>query len=265
MLAFFGGRPQSPDATDAAAAETRSTMPFNRNALAYVAGGMLLGLLPSRRRADRRITAAQLEARLAQLQLENLRAQLCPHFLFNALNAASALVSSDPEGAERMISQISDLLRVAIRTEGVQEVPFAYELWFADKYLAVEKVRFGERLSVAYDIDDDARDALVPNFLLQPIVENAVHHGISPQPGQGRLEIAAKHSNADLRITVRDNGKGLSAGFARRTGGIGLAHTRRRLEYLCGPDGFLFELQQIPEGGVCAEVRVPFHTATNYS
>jgi LytS/YehU family sensor histidine kinase len=226
-----------------------------------VAGGLLLGLLPTRRTGDGRVTAAQLEARLAQLQLENLRAQLCPHFLFNALNAASALVTSDPEGAERMISQISELLRVAIRTEGVQEVTFAYELWFADRYLAVEKVRFGERLAVSYDIDDDARDALVPNFLLQPIVENAVHHGISPQPGQGQLEIAAKRQNRDLLITVRDNGKGLSEGFARRAGGIGLAHTRRRLEYLCGPDGFSFELRPIAEGGVCAEVRVPFHTA----
>jgi LytS/YehU family sensor histidine kinase len=234
---------------------------FGRNSLTYVAGGLLLGLLPTRRTGDGRVTAAQLEARLAQLQLENLRAQLCPHFLFNALNAASALVTSDPEGAERMISQISELLRVAIRTEGVQEVTFAYELWFADRYLAVEKVRFGERLAVSYDIDDDARDALVPNFLLQPIVENAVHHGISPQPGQGQLEIAAKRRNRDLLITVRDNGKGLSEGFARRAGGIGLAHTRRRLEYLCGPDGFSFELRPIAEGGVCAEVRVPFHTA----
>jgi LytS/YehU family sensor histidine kinase len=236
-------------------------MQFSRNALAYVAGGVLLGLLPNRHRSDRRVSAAQLEARLAQLQLENLRAQLCPHFLFNALNAASALVTSDPEGAERMISQISELLRVAIRTEGVQEVPFAYELWFADRYLAVERVRFGERLAVSYDIDDDARDALVPNFLLQPIVENAVHHGISPQAGQGRLEIAAKRHKGDLRITVRDNGKGLSEGFAKRVGGIGLAHTRRRLEYLCGPDGFTFELHPLLEGGVCAEVCVPFYTS----
>jgi sensor histidine kinase YesM len=160
-----------------------------------------------------------------------------------------------------MISQISELLRVAIRTEGVQEVPFAYELWFADRYLAVERVRFGERLAVSYDIDDDARDALVPNFLLQPIVENAVHHGISPQAGQGRLEIAAKRHKGDLRITVRDNGKGLSEGFAKRVGGIGLAHTRRRLEYLCGPDGFTFELHPLLEGGVCAEVCVPFYTS----
>lgn len=197
---------------------------------------------------------------MAQLRLENLRAQLCPHFLFNALNAASALVTADPEAAERMIAQISELLRIALRTEGVQKVRFESELSFVEKYLTVERIRFGDRLHVRYDIGDGAYAALTPNFLLQPIVENAVHHGIAPRSEPGHIAIAARCAGADLRITVSDDGPGLPAGASPRVGAIGLRNTRARLEHLYG-ENFRFTLKNAAAGGVIAEVRIPYERA----
>jgi two-component system, LytTR family, sensor kinase len=238
-------------------------VPLGATAAAALLGGATVAVLALWGRGQtrrRRLASAELDAKMAQLRLENLRAQLCPHFLFNALNAASALVTVDPEAAERMIAQISELLRIALRTEGVQKVRFESELSFVEKYLRVERMRFGGRLHIAYDIGEGASAALAPNFLLQPIVENAVHHGIAPRSEPGRIDIAARCTARELLITVRDDGPGLPPRASPRAGAIGLRSTRARLEHLYG-DGFRFTLRNAPGGGVIAEVRIPYERA----
>lgn len=205
---------------------------------------------------DRAMASTRLATRVAQAELESLRAQLCPHFLFNALNATSALVTSDPEGAERMLARLSGLLRTALGSEGINEVPLESELVFARRYLDVEQMRFGDRLAVRYDVKSETLNALVPNFLLQPIVENAIHHGFAERPGPLSITIRTMRSGERLTLRVEDDGPGLSPDAPRRKG-IGLRNTRARLEHLYG-ERFVFDLRNRPEGGAVAEIDVPF-------
>ncbi len=212
---------------------------------------------------ERALASSRLATRVAHAELESLRAQLCPHFLFNALNATSALVTSDPEGAERMLARLSGLLRTALGSEGINEVPLESELAFARRYLDVEQIRFSERLDVRYAVEGETLRAQVPNFLLQPIVENAIHHGFAQRPGPLSITIRAERVGDRLRVRVEDDGPGLAADAPRRKG-IGLRNTRARLEHLYG-DGFSFDLRNRPEGGAVAEVYIPFRlmAATN--
>jgi two-component system LytT family sensor kinase len=206
-----------------------------------------------------RVHSAELRAKIVEAELRSLRAQLCPHFLFNALNSTCALIASDPERAELMITRLSQLLRLALQTEGVSEVMLVKELDFACSYLEVEKIRFQDRLQVAIDVAPELRRALVPNFLLQPLVENAVHHAVEPSRTPRRLEVAASRRNGSLVIQVRDDGPGLSPGaMARRRGSIGLATTRARLEHLYG-ENFTLVVSDRPTGGAMAEVVMPYH------
>ncbi len=207
---------------------------------------------------ERELRTSQLEAELAQSQLHRLKTQLQPHFLFNALNAISTLIETDSEGADRMLSQLASLLRESLRADAPHEVSLRDELSFLDRYLEIEKTRFADRLSVGFEIDPGVLDARVPNLLLQPLVENAIRHGISRRAGGGRVDVRAWRENGSLRLEVRDDGPGLDA--ARKAPGIGLANTRARLERLHGGDCGL-DLKSLPEGGTLTSVRLPYTEA----
>lgn len=221
--------------------------------------------------------AARLQAQLAEARLAVLSAQLNPHFLFNTLHAVSSLVERDPRGVRRMIARLSELLRATLEGTNEQEIPLSRELELLRLYLDIMEVRFQGRLAVEIDTTADVMDALVPSFVLQPLVENAVMHGVSKVAGEGRIELRATRTGDDLVITVRDNGPGIDRSAvvpgngngagpspARDTsaGGVGLRNTRARLEQLYGADQRL-TLQPAPTGGTIAEIVLPYHTAAD--
>jgi signal transduction histidine kinase len=211
-----------------------------------------------RERRQRDLDAAQLQTRLVEAQLLALQRQLHPHFLFNTLHAISALVHGAPDRADAMIERLSDLLRVTLDQVGVQEVTVAEELEYLRAYLDIQQVHFGERLEVVYRIDAHALAARVPNLILQPIVENAVRHGLEPRSARARLEIEALVDSETLRLRVADNGRGLPAGPI--AGGVGLANTRARLAHLYGAAAAL-DLQPRLDGGVVVTLRVPYRAS----
>jgi two-component system, LytTR family, sensor kinase len=201
--------------------------------------------------------AAQLQAQLADARLAALRMQLNPHFLFNTLHAISALVERDPRGVRRMIARLSELLRATLDADD-QEVPLHQELTFAERYLEIMQIRFQGHLQVETKVDADVREALVPNLILQPLVENAVKHGVSKIDGMGRIEIHARREAERLVLSLRDNGPAL-AGEMSPTEGIGLRNTRARLAQLYGTVQSLV-LRPADDGGLIAEVSLPYHT-----
>ena len=183
----------------------------------------------------RALKAAQLEASLAEARFRTLEAELHPHFLFNTLHAISTLIHTQPDAADRMITRLSDLLRMTFARSGGALVPLHEELEFLQKYLEIEQTRFQDRLTVGYDIDPDTLDAAVPRLILQPLVENAIKHGVAPRSGPGTIRIAARRDGDVLRLEVRDNGVGLGGGVrAKLRTGIGLSNTRARLECFYG-------------------------------
>ena len=204
---------------------------------------------------ERELTAAQLSTRLAQANLQALQRQLHPHFLFNTLNTISALMHRDTEAADAMLERLGDLLRLTLDRVGTQHVSLKDELDFLRKYLEIEKSRFGERLQVHIEVDLDTLDAAVPNLVLQPLVENALRHGIGPKIGGGRVDIIARRDGQDLRLEVRDNGVGLTSDAFHK--GVGLTNTRSRLEHLYG-DRYRFECHTPPGGGLLVTVVIPF-------
>ena len=206
---------------------------------------------------SRELSSAQLETRLIEAQLQALQRQLQPHFLFNTLNTISALMHRDVDAADAMIARLSDLLRMSLQQVGVQQVALKDELDFLSKYLEIEQTRFRDRLTVVFDIQPDTLDALVPNLLLQPLVENAIKHGIGPRPTPGQIGVRARRAGAMLEVAVQDNGVGLSA--ARLTDfnrGVGLSNTRSRLDRLYG-SLHRFEFRQPAEGGLLVLIAIP--------
>jgi two-component system LytT family sensor kinase len=217
----------------------------------------------------RRAREAELARHLTQAQLDALRQQLQPHFLFNALNAVSTLVADEPAAAQRMIVRLAELLRQALDVRNAAEIPMWRELELAAAYLAIEHIRFGERLAVAIDVPPAVRLALVPGLLLQPLLENAVRHGVARRPGPCRIDIVARADGDVLTIRVVDCGVVFSDGAgnvaaaesererdgSRRRAGIGLDNVRARLRHLYG-DAQRLELHDLP-GGTAADVRVP--------
>ena len=205
--------------------------------------------------------AAQLSGQLAQAQLQALRTQLHPHFLFNTLNGIATLVHSDPDAADQMIARLSALLRLTLEGIGVQEVPLARELEFLKSYLEIEKVRFGDRLTVEMQIAPEMMGARIPYLISQPLVENAIRHGIAPRAQPGRIEIRAASENGLLVLEVRDNGPGLAAAseFSLRQG-MGLSNTRTRLEKLYG-ERQRFEMKNGINGGFVVSLSIPFQSA----
>jgi sensor histidine kinase YesM len=207
------------------------------------------------------VRAAHLQTQLAQAQLQALKMQLHPHFLFNALNAIAELVYRNPEAAERMVTQLSDMLRLTLDSGGVQEVPLKQELDFLKKYLEIEQTRFQDRISVEMFIAPGILDASVPNMILQPLVENAVRYAIAPRAAGGRIEIHAHRENGMLQLEVCDDGRGLPADtrHARASGGgVGLSNTRARLKHLYG-SRHRFELLSSNGCGLTVSMAFPFH------
>jgi LytS/YehU family sensor histidine kinase len=216
-----------------------------------------------RRFRERELLASQLEARLAQAHLQALRTQLHPHFLFNTLNAISALIPAEAKPARRMVARLGDLLRIALEHEETQEVTLREELAFLQPYLEIEQARLEDRLTVVMEIAPGTMEARVPHLILQPLVENAIRHGIAPRIRPGRVEIAAARGADDrfLHLEVRDDGPGLDGhehGRARK--GVGLANIRSRLEHLYGGE-HRFELENHPDGGVVVRIALPFRRA----
>lgn len=205
------------------------------------------------------LRASRLEAQLAQAQLQALKMQLHPHFLFNTLNSISELIYKNPDTAEQMVTQLSDMLRLSLDKVGVQEISLKQELEFLNKYLEIEQTRFAERLKVSMEIQPDTLDAYVPNMILQPLVENAVRHGIAPRSGGGHIEIHARRDDGMLRMEVRDDGRGLTedAPHISLNGGVGLANTRARLEHLYGVT-HRFKLSSPPGHGLTVSLTIPF-------
>jgi signal transduction histidine kinase len=203
---------------------------------------------------ERELHASLLEAQLAVAQLQVLKMQLQPHFLFNTLNAISALIHRDVDLADRVIARLGELLRTTLDHAGTQEVTLRQELDFIEPYLEIEKARLGPRLTVRIEVEPEVMDALVPNLVLQPLVENAVRHGIAPHAGPGAIEVRAVRDGGLLKLTVRDNGRGLSSNY---TEGVGVANTRARLRQLYGHEQH-FVLQNHPEGGLLVTVALPF-------
>jgi two-component system LytT family sensor kinase len=211
-----------------------------------------------RKYRDRERRTFQLEGCLAQAQLQVLKMQLHPHFLFNTLNAISALVHQDADLAERMIVRLGDLMRSTLENAGKHEVSLREELQFIGPYLEIEQARLGPRLSVLMDIDPQTLDASVPNLMLQPLVENAIRHGIAPRRNPGRLEIRARRQHGQLHLEVRDNGPGIGRSTpAGSRQGVGLANTRARLQHLYGL-AHRFAISNVPEGGLAVTLVLPF-------
>jgi len=212
---------------------------------------------------DRELHAMALEKLLAQARLQALQTQLNPHFLFNTLHAIASLMHKNVEAADRMIVRLGELLRLALENVNTQELPLREELAFLESYLEIEQTRFGERLNVRQAIDPETLDALVPNLVLQPLVENAIKHGIEPQARPGRIELRARRENGTLLLEVCDNGAGLP-GQQPAEEGVGLSNTRARLQQLYG-DAHRFEFRHPDGGGLVVSVRIPFRTANQES
>ena len=232
----------------------------------FIYAGVLavaFGLDYARRYRDRDLRASQLETQLERARLVALQSQLQPHFLFNALNSIAMLVRRDrKQEALDVVVGFGELLRYVLDEAGTIDVPLEEEMRFVRRYLEIEQVRHRDRLAVEYAIAPEAGDAIVPNLLLQPLVENALKHGISHLPDGGRVRIAVDRVGAKLRLSVENDGQALPAGFSiDATGGVGLRNLRDRLATLVG-DGARVGVAARPEGsGVCVTVELPYRTA----
>jgi two-component system, LytTR family, sensor kinase len=236
----------------------RYVMELPTDVISYVVNaGSLVFVLRMREAAARELQMAQLRAELAQAQLASLASQLQPHFLFNALNAVAATIYEDPRRADIMLARLAEYLRSTLKLSSAPQVPLARELELLDLYLAIMKARFEDNLRLAVTLEDGVGDALVPQLILQPIVENAIQHGFDPQSARVQVEVSAARSNGNLVLSVRDHGRGLAPQATPR---IGLGNTQRRLERLHGADAHV-DIVNAPGGGTQVTIRLPFHTA----
>lgn len=211
---------------------------------------------------ENELKASRLEALLTTSQLQALKMQLHPHFLFNTLHSISALQLEDVVAAQKMMARLGDFLRLTLDNVGTQEVTLRREVEFLKCYLEIEQVRFGHRLTTQVKIDPWVLDAQVPNLILQPIVENAIRHGVASQVAPGHLSISAKRKDGRLRVQVQDNGPGLpmNGGSAIHfKEGLGLTNTKARLNQLYGSN-YHFDLLNAPEGGLIVTLEIPFVT-----
>ena len=214
--------------------------------------------------SNRDLKASRLETQLALAQLQVLKMQLHPHFLFNALNSVSALMHRDVEAADRMIAQLSDLLRLSLDKDDRHQVPLKKELQFLDRYLGIEKIRFRDRLDVDMDIDDECLDAQVPKLMLQPLVENSIRYGVAMRSAAGHVVVRARRKGNRLRLEVLDDGPGLPEGHRQSREGVGLANTRARLVQLYGEE-HRFELRNGPIAGLHVYMEIPFERKRRFS
>jgi LytS/YehU family sensor histidine kinase len=210
---------------------------------------------------EEELRTLQLESQLARAELQALKMQLHPHFLFNTLHSISALQFEDIDAAQTMTARLGDFLRLTLDNAGTQVVSLKREIEFLKCYLDIERVRFGKRLTTEFEIEPTALEIQVPNLILQPLVENAIKHGISKQVKAGLIRVSAKVNNGKLRLEVADNGCGLASngnGFPKQ--GLGLENIRERLQQFYGSN-HSFELKQAQEGGLLAVVSIPLMIA----
>lgn len=211
-----------------------------------------------RRMQEREVRATQLEAQLTKAHLQTLKSQLQPHFLFNTLHSISALMLTDVIAADRMMTSLSDLLRLSLEDSGAQTTTLGREIEFLDVYLNIEKTRFEDRLHIVFDIAPECLDAQVPHLLLQPLVENAVRHGISKRSAPGEIRVAASREGRNLQICIRDNGPGFALSYdSGSKHGLGLSLTRERLLVLYGSAQSCVTCN-VPQGGAEVCLRIPF-------
>jgi two-component system, LytTR family, sensor kinase len=229
------------------------TSVWNNFLLALLVAGVLHAWVFAERARER-------ERRAIQAELSALNARLRPHFLFNTLGSIAELIHQDPDAADRLIVALAGLLRRSLERADADEVSLDEELRFVRQYVAIEETRLRGRLAVAWDVDPAARAARLPHLLLQPLVENAVLHGVAPRAAGGRITIGAHRADRELVVSVEDDGAGLSAPRGEGRGGLGLASTRARLAALYGPEQSL-ELSTPPGGGTRVVVRLPFRPA----
>ena len=233
------------------------------DALPYLTVAVAALAIDARTRVyERDLDAARVRSQLAESRLEALTAQLQPHFLFNTLQGISTLITRDPAAADAMLSDLSDLLREVLRRGERREVTVDEELRVLESYLSISRRRFGERLTITVSRGDDVGQALIPFFILQPLVENALHHGVGSHAGPATVDVAAYRERDKLVLTVEDDGPGVNAADSGR--GIGLANTRERLSGLYGESQRL-DLGRSSDGGGGFTVRVelPWHTAAD--
>jgi signal transduction histidine kinase len=223
-----------------------------------VALGLIFGVRYYRQFRERELKAAQLEARLSQARMHVLKMQLHPHFLFNTHNAISELIYKDPEAAERMLTNLSDLLRISLNNLEVEKITLKQELDFLNKYLEIEQTRFQDRLRVKYDIEPRTYGAIVPNMILQPLVENAIKHGITPLASGGTITISAMSEAQKLYLEVSDDGIGVPFGNpAEIMEGIGLSNTQARLKHLYGA-AHAFNIRPNGKSGLRLKLMIPY-------
>jgi signal transduction histidine kinase len=263
-LAFSDAFPDQPFVTVVATAIRRNVV--YENMVFWGVAVLVHAILFYRDAVERGARAERLRAELTQARLDALSSQLHPHFLFNALNAVSSLMHHDIAAADAMLARLGDLLRRTLRAGEQPEVTLREELDLLDDYLAIVGARFRDRLIVDVSADVDTECAMVPHFVLQPLVENALEHGIAQRAGAGRLEVRAAREGPDgatLVLTVTDDGPGLTRATARSRpeAGIGLANTRRRLAALYG-DAHQLTLCDRPSGGLVARIELPFRAAS---
>lgn len=195
--------------------------------------------------------------RLQQAELEMLKMQLHPHFFFNTLNAISALMYRSPKEADQMITQLGDLFRVSLKKDKAQEIPLKEELEFLESFLRIHQTLMGKRLRIEWEIAPETLDALVPNLILQPLAENSIQHGLSPQEAGGRIIVSAAKQNGNLLLRVSDDGQEFVRKNGSENAGIGLSNTRARLENLYGGEQN-FSIDEPPNGGVSVRIEIPF-------
>lgn len=206
---------------------------------------------------EREASEARLSAQLSEARLGALRMQLHPHFLFNSLNAITVLVrEQNTAAASRMLELLGDVLRLVLRADQPHEIPLSDEIAFLEQYLAIEQVRFSDRLRVEWAVEERARSGLVPGFVLQPLVENALKHGIARRAEAGLVEIGARVAGDLLELWVRDDGGGMAPTTRE---GVGFWNTRERLRTLYGNQGTM-SIETAPGQGLRVVVRLPFRS-----
>jgi sensor histidine kinase YesM len=219
--------------------------------------GLAYALAYRRESEARALNASQLETRLIEAQLQSLQRQLHPHFLFNTLNTIAGLIRTDPDGADAMIDRLGDLLRMTLHKSGIQEVSLKEELDVLQKYIEIERTRFGNRLTVDMHVQPETLDARVPSLVLQPLVENAIRHGIAPNARPGWIAVHAERAAGELVLQVLDSGDGLPPDrLMALNRGVGLDNTRARLSHLYR-ERYEFTFSNL-ERGFCVTIRIPF-------
>jgi len=210
---------------------------------------------------NQELKSSRLEQNLTEARLQALQDRLHPHFLFNALNTISAYMEEDVKTARRMVANLAELLRFSLDNTNIQKIPLSQELSFLDSYLEIEQMRFKDQLSISKKIDPSALESMVPSFLLQPLAENAIRHGINPRNAPGQVDIQINRQNNRLHLQIKDDGIGLPKDWeiANHTG-LGLANTTERLIEMYGPEHH-FAIKNRPDNnGVVVNIEIPYYS-----